>query len=152
MQLCGGDEDKDKMFILRTHLWCRYIHVTDIVYFDGTWRRSLGSPAGTKPLHSTGFCLRFGKGKTACVSIISCKHSGNKMESQSMQTASSYINNLLLARGLLRNGIPIEFVAPPKVEGAVNLTMTKVMNLVHDMILRRDVRYLSISLGVVAEN
>lgn len=74
------------------------------------------------------------------------------MESQSMQTASSYINNLLLARGLLRNGIPIEFVAPPKVEGAVNLTMTKVMNLVHDMILRRDVRYLSISLGVVAEN
>lgn len=73
------------------------------------------------------------------------------MESQSMQTASSYINNLLLARGLLRNGIPIEFVAPPKVEGGVNLTMTKVMNLVHDMILRRDVRYLSIRLGAVAE-
>lgn len=68
------------------------------------------------------------------------------MESQSMQTASSYINNLLLARGLLRNGIPIEFAAPPKVEGGVNLTMTKVMNLVHDMILRRDVRYLSICL------
>lgn len=49
MQFPGGDEDKDKMF------------TTDIVYFDGTWRRSLGSPAGTKPLHSTGFCLRFGK-------------------------------------------------------------------------------------------
>lgn len=80
--------------------------------------------------------------------ITSCKYSSNKMESQSMQTASSYINNLLLARGLLRNGIPIEFVASPKVEGGLNLTMTKVMNLVHDMILRRDVRYLRICLGV----
>lgn len=35
---------KIKMFILRTHLLS--VHVTDIVYFDGTWRRSLGSPAG----------------------------------------------------------------------------------------------------------
>lgn len=67
-----------------------------------------------------------------------------------MQTASSYINNLLLARGLLRNGTPIEFAAPPKVEGGVNMAMTKVMNLVHDMILRRDVRYLSIRPGVFA--
>lgn len=37
MQLCDGDEDKDKMFIIPTHLLVS-VHVTDIVYFDGTWR------------------------------------------------------------------------------------------------------------------
>lgn len=61
------------------------------------------------------------------------------MESQKLQTASSYINNLLLSRGLLRNGVPIEFATPSKVEGGVDGTMAKVMNLVHDLILRRDV-------------
>lgn len=61
------------------------------------------------------------------------------MESQSLRTASSYINNLLLSRGLLRNGIPIEFATPSKVEGGVDATMAKIMNLLHDLILRRDV-------------
>lgn len=61
------------------------------------------------------------------------------MESHNLQTASSYINNLLLSRGLLRNGVPIEFATPSKVEGGVDATMAKVMNLVHDLILRRDV-------------
>lgn len=61
------------------------------------------------------------------------------MESQSLRTASSYINNLLLSRGLLRNGVPIEFAKPNKAEGGVNATMGKIMNLVHDLILRRDV-------------
>lgn len=61
------------------------------------------------------------------------------MEPQNLQTASSYINNLLLSRGLLRNGVAIEFATPSKVEGGVDATMAKVMNLVHDLILRRDV-------------
>lgn len=61
------------------------------------------------------------------------------MESQNLQTASSYINNLLLSRGLLRNGIAIEFAKPSKVEGGADATMAKIMNLVHDLILRRDV-------------
>lgn len=61
------------------------------------------------------------------------------MESQGLQTACSYVNNLLLSRGLLRNGVPIEFATPSKVEGGVDATMAKVMNLVHDLILRRDV-------------
>lgn len=61
------------------------------------------------------------------------------MESQSLQTASSYINNLLISRGLLRNGVPIEFATPCRAEGGVDATMAKVMNLVHDLILRRDV-------------
>lgn len=60
------------------------------------------------------------------------------MESHNHQTASSYINNLLLSRGLLRNGVPIEFATPSKVEGGTDATMAQVMNLVHDLILRRD--------------
>lgn len=61
------------------------------------------------------------------------------MDSRNLLTASSYINNLLLSRGLLRNGAPIEFADPAKAEGGVDATMAKVMNLVHDLILRRDV-------------
>lgn len=64
------------------------------------------------------------------------------MDSQSRQTASTYINNLLLARGLLRNGKTIEFAAPGEVDGGLDATMSQVMNLVHDLILRRDVRLL----------
>lgn len=61
------------------------------------------------------------------------------MESQNLRTASSYLNNLLLSRGLLRNGVPIEFARPDKAEGGMDATMAKIINLVHDFILRRDV-------------
>lgn len=61
------------------------------------------------------------------------------MDPQSRQTASTYINNLLLSRGLLRNGTPIEFAKPEEAEGGLIGTMSQVMNLVHDLILRRDV-------------
>lgn len=61
------------------------------------------------------------------------------MDSQSLNTASAYINNLLLSRGLLRNGTPIEFATPAKTEGGVDATMAQIINLVHDLILRRDV-------------
>ena len=61
------------------------------------------------------------------------------MESRNLHTASGYINNLLLSRGLLRNGTPIEFANPAKADGGLDATMAKVMNLVHDLILRRDV-------------
>lgn len=62
------------------------------------------------------------------------------MESSNLTTASTYINNLLLSRGLLRNGKPIEFAKPENTAGGVDATMVKIMNLVHDLILRRDVR------------
>lgn len=62
------------------------------------------------------------------------------MDPQSRQTASAYINNLLLSRGLLRNGQPVEFAKPEDGEGGLGGTMSQVMNLVHDLILRRDVR------------
>ena len=61
------------------------------------------------------------------------------MDPQSRKTASTYINNLLLSRGLLRNGNPIDFAEPEKAEGGVDATMAQAMNLVHDFILRRDV-------------
>ena len=61
------------------------------------------------------------------------------MDSFNLKTASTYVNNLLLARGLLRNGVHIEFARPSRGEGGAEATMAHIINLVHDMILRRDV-------------
>jgi hypothetical protein len=52
--------------------------------------------------------------------------------------ASSYVNNLLLARGLLRDGMPIEFAHPSRGQGGKDMTMAQIINLVHDLILKRD--------------
>ncbi|KAF1851590.1 uncharacterized protein K460DRAFT_362345 [Cucurbitaria berberidis CBS 394.84] len=60
------------------------------------------------------------------------------MESYNLKTASSYINNLLLARGLLRDGKPIEFAHPSRGEGGKEVTMAQIINVVHDLILKRD--------------
>lgn len=54
------------------------------------------------------------------------------MDHDSLRTASTYLNNLLLARGLLRNSAPIDFVKPSKESRA------QIINLVHDLILRED--------------
>ncbi|KAI5359409.1 Putative afadin/alpha-actinin-binding protein [Septoria linicola] len=54
------------------------------------------------------------------------------MDHESLRTASNYLNNLLLARGLLRNGDAIDFVKPSKDSRA------SIINLVHDLILRED--------------
>jgi hypothetical protein len=61
------------------------------------------------------------------------------MDSVNLKAASSYLNNLLLARGLLRNGKPIEFARPNKAEGGTEATMAEIINLVHNMVLRKDV-------------
>ena len=61
------------------------------------------------------------------------------MDTENLKTASTYINNLLLARGLLRNGEPIELARPSHGKGGVEGTMAQVINLIHDMVLRRDV-------------
>ncbi|KAL8656430.1 MAG: hypothetical protein Q9226_002668 [Calogaya cf. arnoldii] len=60
------------------------------------------------------------------------------MDPRSLSTASTYINNLLLSRGLLRNGTPIDFATQEKSAGGGEATMVKIMNLVNDLILRRD--------------
>ena len=62
------------------------------------------------------------------------------MEVTSLKTASTYINNLLLARGLVHDGEPIPFEHVGANKGrSGNATMAKIMNLIHDLILRRDV-------------
>ncbi|WPH03269.1 Hypothetical protein R9X50_00614600 [Acrodontium crateriforme] len=54
------------------------------------------------------------------------------MDHESLRTAATYLNNLLLARGLLRNSTAIDFVKPSKESRA------QIINLVHDLILRED--------------
>ncbi|KAF2207320.1 hypothetical protein CERZMDRAFT_122775 [Cercospora zeae-maydis SCOH1-5] len=54
------------------------------------------------------------------------------MDHESLRTASTYLNNLLLARGRLKNGEAIDFVKPSREARA------SIINLVHDLILRED--------------
>jgi hypothetical protein len=61
------------------------------------------------------------------------------MDADNLRTASLYINNQLLSRGLLRNGQSIDFARPDKGEGGLDATMGKIMSVVNDLILRRDV-------------
>jgi hypothetical protein len=62
------------------------------------------------------------------------------MEQQGdLQAASNYINNVLLARGLVKSGRPIDFANPENEEGGVATTMARIINLVNDLVLRRDV-------------
>ena len=65
------------------------------------------------------------------------------MDPDNLRTASLYINNQLLSRGLLRNGQNIGFARPDRAvaDGGEGLekTMGRVMSVVNDLILRRDV-------------
>jgi Afadin- and alpha -actinin-Binding len=56
------------------------------------------------------------------------------MDAQNLETASHYVNNLLLSRGLLRNGDPIDFT-----KSTSKTTAASIINLVHDLVLRKDV-------------
>ncbi|KAJ5180840.1 Afadin/alpha-actinin-binding [Penicillium capsulatum] len=60
------------------------------------------------------------------------------MEAHNLQAASTYVNNILLARGLLNGGRPIDFASPDNEEGGTDATMARVINLVNDLVLRRD--------------
>jgi len=61
------------------------------------------------------------------------------MDEGNLRTASLYINNQLLSRGLLRNGQSIDFARPDREEGGLEATMGRIMSVVNDLILRRDV-------------
>lgn len=61
-------------------------------------------------------------------------------ENDNLRTASLYINNQLLSRGLLRDGQTINFADPDDYPGGAEATMGKIMSIVNDLILRRDVR------------
>ncbi|GFF71557.1 hypothetical protein IFM60648_03456 [Aspergillus lentulus] len=60
------------------------------------------------------------------------------MEPHNLQAASTYINNVLLARGLLKSGRAIDFAQPENDEGGIDGTMARIINLVNDLVLRRD--------------
>ncbi|CAI6339471.1 unnamed protein product [Periconia digitata] len=84
------------------------------------------------------FCLNQGQARTFSI-FHSCVHTTpGIMESYNLKTASTYINNLLLARGLLRDGKSIEFAHPSRGAGGKEVTMAQIINLVHDLILKRD--------------
>lgn len=70
------------------------------------------------------------------------------MEAHNLQAASTYVNNILLARGLLKSGSPIDFAEPDNEEGGTEATMARIINLVNDLVLRRDVRRCYSSFGV----
>ncbi|EXF77201.1 NIMA interactive protein [Colletotrichum fioriniae PJ7] len=59
-------------------------------------------------------------------------------ENDNLRTASLYINNQLLSRGLLRDGQTINFADPDDYSGGAEATMGKIMSIVNDLILRRD--------------
>ncbi|KAK6846052.1 NIMA interactive protein [Apiospora arundinis] len=60
------------------------------------------------------------------------------IESDNLRTASLYINNQLLSRGLLRDGQNIDFADPEDSPGGLQDTMGRIMGVVNDLILRRD--------------
>ncbi|KAK1959664.1 NIMA interactive protein [Colletotrichum sublineola] len=59
-------------------------------------------------------------------------------DNENLRTASLYINNQLLSRGLLRDGQTINFADPEDNPGGTEATMGRVMSIVNDLILRRD--------------
>ncbi|KAI0386807.1 Afadin and alpha-actinin-binding-domain-containing protein, partial [Hypomontagnella monticulosa] len=60
------------------------------------------------------------------------------VDPDNLRTASLYINNQLMSRGLLRDGHNIDFANPDAGEGGIGATMGKVMSVINDLILRRD--------------
>lgn len=63
------------------------------------------------------------------------------VELENLRQASLYINNQLLSRGLLRDGQSIDFTHPGDTNGEIAATMSRVISIVNDLILRRDVRF-----------
>jgi hypothetical protein len=65
------------------------------------------------------------------------------IDTDNLRTASLYINNQLLSRGLLKDGQSIDFADPCKGsrDGDPSATMGRIISVVNDLILRRDVRF-----------
>ncbi|KAM3452206.1 hypothetical protein MY5147_008644 [Beauveria neobassiana] len=59
------------------------------------------------------------------------------VDTENLRTASAYINNQLLSRGLLRDGQTIDFAGHGKCEDA-SVTAGRIISVVNDLILRRD--------------
>ncbi|OLN86507.1 hypothetical protein CCHL11_08448 [Colletotrichum chlorophyti] len=59
-------------------------------------------------------------------------------DNDNLRTASLYINNQLLSRGLLSDGQTINFADPEDNSGGTTATMGRIMSIINDLILRRD--------------
>lgn len=57
------------------------------------------------------------------------------MSFTALDGASKYLNNLLLSRGFLQDGTPIDFAT---LADSDSTTTARVINLIHDLVLRRD--------------
>ncbi|KAL9115718.1 MAG: hypothetical protein Q9227_000086 [Pyrenula ochraceoflavens] len=60
------------------------------------------------------------------------------MGQHDLQAASTYINNSLISRGLLRKGEEIEWARPKNHPGGADATMVKIIRLVNDLIVNKD--------------
>lgn len=74
------------------------------------------------------------------------------MDAHNLQAASTYVNNILLARGLLNDGASIDFAHPENDEGGTEATMARIINLVNDLVLRRDVSTAAQQCRIVSDN
>ncbi len=61
------------------------------------------------------------------------------IDTENLRTASLYINNQLLSRGLIKDGQCIEFCDLGRDENDDADTVGRIMSLVNDLIIRRDV-------------
>lgn len=61
------------------------------------------------------------------------------IDTDNLRTASLYINNQLLSRGLLKDGQNIDFADSINAGDDAAATMGRIMTIVNDLILRRDV-------------
>src|SRR3569833_523893 len=62
------------------------------------------------------------------------------VQTENLRTATLYINNQLLSRGLLSDGQSIDFAEPGQDEEELGETMGRIICVVNVLILRRDVR------------
>lgn len=62
------------------------------------------------------------------------------IDTDNLRTASLYINNQLLSRGLLRDGQSIDFAGAAFNGDEAGATMGRIVSILNDLILRRDVR------------
>ncbi|KAJ4212215.1 hypothetical protein NW759_011906 [Fusarium solani] len=60
------------------------------------------------------------------------------IDTDNLRTASLYINNQLLSRGLLRDGQSIDFASPAMFDDDAAATMGRIVSVLNDLILRRD--------------
>ncbi len=62
------------------------------------------------------------------------------IDTDNLRTASLYINNQLVSRGLLRDDQTVNFADPCARDGDASATMGRIISVMNDLILRRDVR------------